>query len=55
MTYHDPFVPIIPVTREHASVAGRTSVKLDSAVLATYNAVVIATDHDDINYRALVH
>jgi UDP-N-acetyl-D-glucosamine dehydrogenase len=52
--YHDPYIASIPSTREHAELAGRTSVPLASADLAAYDAVLIATDHDGIDYGALV-
>ena len=48
--YHDPHIPEIPVTREHASLAGRRSVALNAGALARYNAVLIATDHDGVDY-----
>jgi UDP-N-acetyl-D-glucosamine dehydrogenase len=50
---HDPFVPVIPRTREHPSLAGRTSISLQSDNVSKYDAVLIVTDHDVINYRAL--
>ena len=31
--------------------AGRRSVPLDAASLSTYDAVLIATDHDGVDYR----
>jgi UDP-N-acetyl-D-glucosamine dehydrogenase len=52
--YHDPFIPVIPVTREHASLAGRRSVPLEPETIASYDAVLIATDHDDVDYRLVV-
>jgi UDP-N-acetyl-D-glucosamine dehydrogenase len=52
--YHDPFVPGIPVTREYADLAGRKSVPLDPERVAGYDAVLIATDHDALDYRGLV-
>jgi UDP-N-acetyl-D-glucosamine dehydrogenase len=52
--FHDPFVPTIPATREHAALAGRSSVALDPQRVAGYDAVLIATDHDAIDYRGLV-
>lgn len=50
--YHDPHVPVIPVTREHASLAGRTSVQL--AAVPGFDVVLIATDHDAVDYADLV-
>jgi len=52
--YHDPFIAVIPVTREHAALAGRRSVSLDRATLAGYDAVLIATDHDSVDYGEVV-
>jgi UDP-N-acetyl-D-glucosamine dehydrogenase len=49
--YFDPHVPVIPTTREHAALAGRTSVALDAVRIASYDAVLIATDHDEVDYR----
>ncbi len=52
--YHDPFIPVVPVTREHAQLAGRRSVDLDPETSAGYDAVLIATDHDEVDYRMIV-
>ena len=51
--YHDPHVPVIPPTREHPRLAGRTSLALDPDTLAACDAVLIATDHDGIDYALL--
>lgn len=51
--YHDPFVAEIPKTREYMALKGRQSVALDEATVAGYDAVLIATDHDAIDYAAL--
>lgn len=51
--YHDPFVAEIPKTREYMALKGRKSVVLDEATVAGYDAVLIATDHDAIDYAAL--
>jgi UDP-N-acetyl-D-glucosamine dehydrogenase len=48
--YHDPQVPVITPTREHARFTGRTSVELDAQTLEAADAVLICTDHDDIDY-----
>ncbi len=48
--YHDPFIPVIPPTREHAALAGRRSVPLTADNLAAYDAALIATDHDGVDY-----
>ncbi len=46
VSYNDPHVPIIPVTREHASYAGRKS----SVISDNYDCILIATHHDE--YKA---
>lgn len=52
--YHDPHVPELPPTRKHGNLAGRASVPLKADVVASYDAVLIATDHDAVDYPALV-
>ncbi|GLS17536.1 UDP-N-acetyl-D-glucosamine dehydrogenase [Labrys miyagiensis] len=52
--FHDPYVAEIPRTREHAALAGRRSVALTSENLAGYDAVLVATDHDGIDYARVV-
>jgi UDP-N-acetyl-D-glucosamine dehydrogenase len=51
--YYDPHVPVIPSTREHASLTGRRSIDLTPKAIASYDAVLIATDHDIVDYREL--
>jgi UDP-N-acetyl-D-glucosamine dehydrogenase len=52
--FHDPFVAVIPETREHPEFTGRKSVPLSPATIEAYDAVLIVTDHDDIDYKMLV-
>jgi UDP-N-acetyl-D-glucosamine dehydrogenase len=54
VSYHDPFVPEIPATREHARLAGTKSVPLTAEVLQNLDAILIATDHDDVDYSLLL-
>lgn len=51
--YHDPFVAEIPTTREHMTLKGRKSEDLTEANVRSYDAVLISTDHDGIDYAAL--
>jgi UDP-N-acetyl-D-glucosamine dehydrogenase len=53
VAYHDPYVPIIRPTREHAHWAGTESVRWDRATVAAFDAVVIATAHAAVNYQEL--
>ena len=52
--YHDPYVPEIMRTREHSELAGMRSVSLTPEIVTTYDAVLISTDHDDVDYDMLV-
>jgi len=51
--YHDPYVPVIRPTREHAHWAGTESVRWDRDTIASFDAVVIATAHAAVNYKEL--
>ncbi|HEY1962741.1 MAG TPA: UDP binding domain-containing protein, partial [Rhizomicrobium sp.] len=52
--YYDPWVPAIPETREFPHLAGRTSVKWKPETFeGTFDAALIVTDHDDVDYRQL--
>jgi UDP-N-acetyl-D-glucosamine dehydrogenase len=51
--YHDPFVPVIGPTREHPTLTGRTSVSIPAHAIAGYDVILIATDHDDVDYALL--
>ena len=52
--FHDPFVPVVPATRSHAALAGRRSVDLSADVVSGYDLALIVTDHDGIDWDALV-
>jgi UDP-N-acetyl-D-glucosamine dehydrogenase len=51
--YFDPFVRKIPMTREHAGLAGRKSVAWRENLTADYDATLIVTDHDGVDYAAM--
>jgi UDP-N-acetyl-D-glucosamine dehydrogenase len=48
--YYDPHVPEIAKTREHSVLAGRKSILWEPHHLAAFDAVLIATDHDAIDW-----
>jgi UDP-N-acetyl-D-glucosamine dehydrogenase len=52
-TYFDPYVPEIPSTREYAELKGRRSLVWDPEAVKSFDAVVIATDHDNVDYEAI--
>lgn len=53
VSFHDPFVSKIPHMREHANMAGRESIALTKDNVGAYDAVLICTDHDDVDYRLI--
>ncbi|MEM6415353.1 MAG: nucleotide sugar dehydrogenase [Pseudomonadota bacterium] len=52
--YYDPHVPAIPPTREHPNLTGRESALWRDDLSADYDAVLIVTDHDQVDYQALL-
>jgi UDP-N-acetyl-D-glucosamine dehydrogenase len=54
VSFHDPFFAEIPPTREHPAFAGRKSVALSEASVGEFDAAIICTDHDPVDYRLLV-
>jgi UDP-N-acetyl-D-glucosamine dehydrogenase len=52
--FHDPFIPVIPPTREHAALTGRRSLPLSADTLRAQDVVLIATDHDAVDYGLVV-
>ena len=51
--YYDPFIPIIPKTREHMHLAGKKSVDLSH--ISEFYLVVISTKHSNIDYSLFVN
>lgn len=51
VVFHDPHVPVIPMTREHAELAGRASI--EAAYAKSADAALIVTDHDSVDYQKL--
>jgi UDP-N-acetyl-D-glucosamine dehydrogenase len=51
--YYDPYVPEIPLTREHPQWAGSKSVPWERAIIAGYDVIVISTAHGCVNYQEL--
>jgi UDP-N-acetyl-D-glucosamine dehydrogenase len=51
--YYDPFVPVIRPTREHAHWAGTKSISWDQNTVQSFDLVLIATKHSNINFREL--
>lgn len=54
VAYHDPYVPVIPATRQHPEFEGTRSIPWDLDAIAAFDFVLIATDHTNIDYEGLV-
>jgi UDP-N-acetyl-D-glucosamine dehydrogenase len=52
VSYHDPFIPVVPKSREYAHFMGSESTSLDRA--GEFDAVLIATDHDGLDWPGLL-
>ena len=52
--YHDPYIPKIGLTREHAKWEGVKSAPWTEAALASYDAIVISTHHKSLDVTSLV-
>ena len=52
--FHDPFVPRVPRTRDYPGLQGREGVAWKSGLASGYDATLIVTDHDGVDYAGLV-
>ncbi|MDD5141458.1 MAG: nucleotide sugar dehydrogenase [Verrucomicrobiales bacterium] len=53
VAYYDSYVPVIRPTREHAHWAGTRSVGWNRETVQSFDAVIISTNHQSVNYREL--
>lgn len=53
VAYHDPHVPVIKPTREHPQWTGLRSVPWTRESIGAFDAVVVVTAHQAVNYREL--
>ena len=51
--FHDPHIPVIRPSREHAELAGRASVPLTPENLARYDLLVLVTAHRAVDYARI--
>jgi UDP-N-acetyl-D-glucosamine dehydrogenase len=51
--FHDSHMGEAPPTREYGQLAGMRSTPLDAATVQGFDAVLISTDHDDVDYDLL--
>jgi len=53
VSYYDPYVPVIKMTREHSHWAGTRSVDWTQEQIASFDCVLIATAHACVDYKQL--
>ncbi|MGK0184862.1 MAG: UDP-N-acetyl-D-glucosamine dehydrogenase, partial [Verrucomicrobiales bacterium] len=53
MAYYDPHIPVIGPKREHSHWAGTPCEEWTEPNIASFDAVIIATNHDKVNYSEL--
>ncbi|WP_019962193.1 nucleotide sugar dehydrogenase [Woodsholea maritima] len=53
VAYHDPYIPVVPTTREHPEYSGRESVDITGIKNCDYDVAIIATDHTNVDYKLL--
>lgn len=51
--YYDPYIPVIRPGRENKQWAGKKSVDWREEVIRSFDAVLIATNHSNVNYAQL--
>lgn len=52
--FYDPHIPVVPHTRDHPEFNGLRSIKFTRKNLSQYDAVLISTDHDNVDYQMMV-
>ena len=55
VSYFDPHIPVIRPSREYSHWAGTKSVKWDRKAISSFDAILISTAHDAVNYRQLAN
>ncbi|HEY1663377.1 MAG TPA: nucleotide sugar dehydrogenase [Verrucomicrobiae bacterium] len=51
VAFHDPHIPVIRPSREHAHFAGCRGVRLTARAISAADVVLIVTRHDAVNYK----
>jgi len=52
--FYDPYVTAIPATRSYPQLQGKARIAWNQAAIGRYDVVVVATDHDEIDYASVV-
>ena len=52
--FYDPYIPVIPPTREFSHLAGMRSIEWNLKALSSYDVALVATAHSCVDYGELV-
>ncbi|SMO96608.1 nucleotide sugar dehydrogenase [Gracilimonas mengyeensis] len=55
ISYYDPHIPEIPPSREHDEWTGTLSIDWNEETIRQFDAVIISTNHSNINYQELAN
>ncbi len=53
ISFYDSYIPVITPTREHAEWTGMKSIEWNKDLIKEFDAVIISTNHSDIDYDKL--
>lgn len=53
LAFHDPYVSDLHMTRNHPELAGMKSIEINADSVSAYDAVVVVTDHDGVDYELI--
>ena len=53
ISYYDPYAPIITKQREHPELVDMTSIAWDGHEFTQYDAAILVTDHDNVDYARI--
>jgi len=53
ISYYDPHIPTIPITREHKEWTGLESISWEEKVISQFDCVIITTAHDKVSFSDL--
>lgn len=51
--FYDPHIDVVKPTREHANWTGKETIEWEKSLIESYDAVIISTNHSDIDYTQL--
>jgi len=53
VSYYDPYIPVVPKTREYGAFADVQSIVWTKDAVGRFDAVIVTTDHDAVDYAQM--